>query len=141
MSGPSPSRSTGARWILISAAVAGASGVILGAYGAHGLDVFLESRLTDADLVAKGMDQFLTGTRYHLLHAVGLLALSCLNRSRITQISAALFIVGILLFSGSLYALVLSSRTWFGAIAPIGGSAWILGWILLAFAPIGRSNT
>lgn len=125
-----------ARWLLIMAGIAGASAVTLGAFGAHGLDGFLESKGMDSELVARRLAQFDTGARYHLVHAVALLALvPLLDRSpKLIGVSAAMFFAGILFFSGSLYVLVVTNTPWLGAITPIGGVLWIVAWVLLAFA-------
>jgi len=134
---------TASRRILILAAILGALGVTIGAFGAHGLQQVLEHPAwhgeapVDEQLVAKRLDQFDVGARYHLLHAVALLALAGLNfgGSRTRQFIAWLFAAGVILFSGSLYVLVLTNTPWLGAITPLGGIAWIIGWMaLLAIA-------
>ncbi|MCA9135523.1 MAG: DUF423 domain-containing protein [Planctomycetales bacterium] len=132
----------GARWIMPSAAIAGATGVIFGAFAAHGLSDYLVSHGADADLVVKRLGQFETGARYHLIHAVALLAIGVLGKVSpagaikhgVTHLAAALILAGIIFFSGSLYVLVLTNTPWLGAITPIGGVAWIIGWSLLAFS-------
>ena len=108
-------------------AVLGALGVVLGAFGAHVL-----KRRLGADLLAI----FDTGTRYHLIHAVALLVTGLALAQRSTwpwKTAGWLFAAGILLFSGSLYALALSGARWFGAVTPLGGVAFIAGWVLLAW--------
>ena len=81
------------------------------------------------------LQTFETAVRYQLVHALGLIALALLgDASRTATWSAVLFLVGIALFSGSLYLLVLTGARWFGAIAPIGGTAMIAAWVLLALA-------
>jgi len=101
--------------------------VVLGAFGAHALR---------ATLSASDLATFEIGVRYQMYHAVGLFVVAWAT----TQWSAATvtwagwaFVVGILVFSGSLYVLVLSGQRWLGAITPIGGVAFILGWALLAW--------
>ena len=101
-------------------------GVILGAFGAHGL----RERLSPEMLVV-----FETGVRYHLIHGLGLLALAlAASRWPDTYVSIAgyLFVAGILIFSGSLYVFWFTGICWLGAITPIGGLCLILGWGLLA---------
>jgi uncharacterized membrane protein YgdD (TMEM256/DUF423 family) len=113
---------------LFTAGLAGAAGVILGAFAAHGLN----GRLDPADLQI-----FDTGARYHLIHALalGLAALAMRGAARrLARIAAALFLTGILLFSGSLYLLAVTEVRALGFITPAGGLAFILGWIALALA-------
>jgi uncharacterized membrane protein YgdD (TMEM256/DUF423 family) len=109
-------------------ATLGALGVAAGAFGAHGL----KGRLAPEMLVV-----FETGVRYHLIHALGLLAVAWAStrwESRAIPAAGWLFVAGILLFSGSLYAMCLTALRALGAITPIGGVAFILGWLLLAWA-------
>ena len=101
-------------------------GVILGAFGAHGL----RARLSPEMLVV-----FETGVRYHLIHALGLLAVAgAASRWPGSYVSIAgyLFVAGIFIFSGSLYVLAITGIRWLGAITPIGGVCLIVGWGLLA---------
>lgn len=102
-------------------------GVALGAFGAHAL----KARLSP-DMLAV----WETGVRYQLVHALGLLAVAwALARwpGSAVQASGWLFVAGTLLFSGSLYALALSGVRGLGAVTPLGGAAWIVGWALLAW--------
>lgn len=124
------------RGLIVIAAIAGALAVAIGAFGAHGLSAALESRGLESELVNRRVAQFDTGARYHLVHAVVLLALVPLleRGGRVVAIAAWLFAVGTLFFSGSLYVLVLTNTPWMGAITPIGGVLWIIAWVLLAFA-------
>jgi uncharacterized membrane protein YgdD (TMEM256/DUF423 family) len=117
------------RTVLRSAGISGAIGVGLGAFGAHGLrDVLLASGMANA---------WETGVRYHLLHAVGLFCTALWlrqtesRRSKLLGWVAGSWIAGTVLFSGSLYALALGGPRWFGPITPLGGVAFIAGWILL----------
>lgn len=113
-------------WIVLGASLA-ALAVVLGAFGAHGL----KSKVTPEDLAI-----FETGVRYHMYHALGLILIGILGfhfNSEVIQLPAVLLSVGILIFSGSLYILVLTGLRWMGAITPIGGLALIAGWVLLAF--------
>lgn len=113
-------------WI-ITGAILMALAVVLGAFGAHGL----KSRVSPEDLVI-----FETGVRYHSIHALGLIFLGIMGfhyQAEVIQIPAVLLSVGILIFSGSLYILVLSGIRWMGAITPLGGVAFIAGWLLLAY--------
>jgi uncharacterized membrane protein YgdD (TMEM256/DUF423 family) len=108
-------------------AVLGALGVAAGAFGAHAL----KGRLTPEMLAV-----FETGVRYQLVHALGLLAVGwAASRWASGAVRAAgwLFVVGVFLFSGSLYVLCLTGVRALGAITPIGGVAFIAGWLLLAW--------
>ncbi len=108
------------------AAVFGALAVIIGAFGAHGL----KERIP-ADLMAV----YQTGVQYHFYHVLALLAVGLIAAqtppSSWLNISGWAFVVGILIFSGSLYVLAISGIRWLGAITPIGGVAFIVGWIAL----------
>lgn len=112
----------------VAGALAGALGVVLGAFGAHGL----KSRVS-ADLLAI----FETGVRYQMYHALALLAVGLVAaRGTSPWITAAgwLFLLGIAVFCGSLYALTFTGARWLGAITPLGGLLFILGWLALAVA-------
>ncbi len=109
-------------------AVLGAVGVGAGAFGAHAL----RTRLAPEMLAV-----FETGVRYHLMHALALLAVGwAAARWPGPAVTAAgwLFVAGILLFSGSLYALALTGVRTLGLVTPVGGVAFILGWIALVWA-------
>ena len=132
------------------AAIVGAIGVAIGAFGAHGLDTLLAKPGLHGDeglspeLIAKRIDQFDVGVRYHLAHPVPLLALAGISvgSSRRRKVSAWLFASGVVLFSGSLYVLVLTNTPWLGAITPLGGLAWIGAWLsLLAIAFSGPQES
>ena len=102
--------------------------VALGAFAAHGL----KARLDATMLVT-----FETGVRYHMYHALALLAVGwAATRWPGAAVNASgwLFVAGIVLFSGSLYALSLTGVRWLGAITPFGGLAFLAGWLCLAWA-------
>ena len=124
------------RWLLLAAGVLGFGGVLVGSFGAHGLESYLAGRGYDAELIEKRLDQFDVGARYHLLHSIALLALasSLPISDRARRWVGWLLVAGIALFSGSLYLLVLTNTPWLGAITPLGGLSWIVGWIVLAVA-------
>jgi uncharacterized membrane protein YgdD (TMEM256/DUF423 family) len=110
------------------AAVMGFVGVALGAFGAHGL----RGRLSPEMLAV-----FETGVRYHLYHTLAILGTAALMpRVDGRAIAAAgwCFTAGIVLFSGSLYALAFSGVTMLGAVTPLGGLAFLAGWACLAVA-------
>lgn len=111
--------------------VLGLVGVALGALAAHAL----KARLAPELLVT-----FETGVRYQLVHALALLAVAWAYArwpSRLPTLSGWLFVVGTLLFSGSLYALSVTGVRGLGAITPFGGAAFLAGWLCLAWAPWG----
>ena len=115
------------RWALLVAAVAGFLAVGLGAFAAHGLrDV----------LSAEYLTVFQTGVHYQMVHALALLAVGMLlqkSPARSLRIAAWSFTLGILLFSGSLYALTLSGVRGLGMVTPFGGVAFLVGWASLAW--------
>lgn len=118
------------RFFLAAGAFFAGLGVMLGAFGAH----TLEGRVTPERL-----DVFETGVRYQIYHALALLVLAWIcSQTTVWQAhwSGYLFIAGILIFSGSLYLLVLTDTAWLGAVTPIGGLAFIGGWILLFWTAI-----
>ena len=113
-------------YFLLIAALFGMLAVILGAFGAHGLENVLD---------AKMLQRFHTGVEYQFYHslALGLVAVLLQRNPNPWYSKAAYaFIAGILVFSGSLYLYVLTGITKFGMITPIGGLAFIAGWALLA---------
>jgi uncharacterized membrane protein YgdD (TMEM256/DUF423 family) len=117
------------RTFLFAGALAGATAVAFGAFGAHAL----RARLSPEMLAV-----FETGVRYHMYHALALLAVAALaarmDAGRLLPAAGWLFTAGIVLFSGSLYALALTGVTVLGAITPLGGVAFIAGWICLLVA-------
>ncbi|HKT60885.1 MAG TPA: DUF423 domain-containing protein [Gemmatimonadales bacterium] len=120
------------RLFVILGAASAFVAVAAGAFGAHGL----RARLTP-DLLAV----FETAARYQMYHALALLAVAWVASrwpGPLPQWSGWLFVAGTVLFSGSLYALALSGVRWLGAITPLGGAAFLAGWICLALAA-GRS--
>lgn len=115
------------RVFFILGAVLAGMGVAAGAFGAHALRGRLAPEL---------LGVFETGVRYHLIHALGLLAVAWATTrwpGAATSTAGWLFLAGILLFSGSLYGLSLSGLRSLGAITPIGGVAWIVGWLVLGW--------
>jgi uncharacterized membrane protein YgdD (TMEM256/DUF423 family) len=123
------------RIVALGALLAGLA-VVLGAFGAHGLRARVRPEL---------LAVYETGVRYHFYHALGLIALGVFGRARAASSGAlprgslcvaGCFVAGIALFSGSLYALVLSGIGALGAITPFGGGAFIVGWALFARAAL-----
>ena len=117
-------------WLAV-ASILGTLGVAMGAFGAHAL----RGRLTPDQLAS-----FATAVQYHLLHSVALLALALwgLAAGRSIQVPAALFSAGVVLFSGSIYGLLLTDQRWLGPITPLGGLCFIAGWLSLLL--LARNN-
>jgi uncharacterized membrane protein YgdD (TMEM256/DUF423 family) len=118
------------RTFLLVGALAAFVGVALGAFGAHGLRTRVSSEM---------LAVFETGVRYHMYHAFAILIVAlALARLDGWLIRAAgwLFTAGIVLFSGSLYALALTGVTVLGAVTPFGGLAFLVGWACLAVAAL-----
>lgn len=115
------------RNLLISGSLLAAVGVALGAFGAHAL----RGRLDPALLAT-----WQTAVQYHLAHALGILLIALLipKLGMHATWSGWLMVAGIFLFSGSLYLLAITGVRWLGAVTPLGGLAFIAGWLLLAFA-------
>lgn len=126
-----------ARFYLLLSAFSGALSVALGAFGAHGL-----KKIVSPTMLAT----FQTGVQYQFIHSLVLLALAILlfvpvakAVSSLLKLSANFMVVGIILFSGSLYTMTFMSVSggfpaWLGPITPIGGLAFIMGWIFLLVA-------
>lgn len=114
-------------WFMI-AAINGALAVASGAFAAHGLQGKLD---------AHAMQVFETGARYHMYHAlaIGLAALAMRGTaSQSASYAAVFFLAGIILFSGSLYVLALTGMRAIAIVTPFGGVAFLIGWIVLAYA-------
>ncbi len=122
-----------------------AAGVALGAYSAHGLEKALIA-LSYEDSLEQRMEWFRTGVSYHLYHALGIMLAGLIAEhrgySRLLRIAPWGMLVGIVLFSGSLYAMSLAGNNWrfLGAIVPLGGLSFIAGWIALAIGSIQGSE-
>ncbi len=118
-------------WITIGA-ILGFLAVALGAFGAHAL----RERLTEEEL-----GWWKTATDYQLAHALALVLLGVLPwRSRAIGIAGSGFAAGVLFFSGSLYAMALGAPRWFGAVTPLGGAAFLVGWFAVAVTGASRSK-
>lgn len=110
--------------LVFAAAILGLSGVLLGAFGAHALG-----------LAGKPLDTWHTAGQYHLGHALAALLAALLGATR----AGWLFVAGTLVFSGSLYLLVVTGAKWLGAVTPVGGALFLVGWGMLAAAAIKPS--
>lgn len=113
---------------LAASGILGFLGVAFGAFAAHGLKNKLSAEM---------LTIFETGARYHLLHACVLLGIAILARHMDTiaiRVAGYAMVIGILIFSGSLYALAITGIRGLGAITPIGGLAFLVGWGAVAWA-------
>jgi uncharacterized membrane protein YgdD (TMEM256/DUF423 family) len=124
-------------WIIV-AALSGAISVALGAFAAHGLDLSTEAG-------RKAREWLQTGSHYQIIHALAIVAVVALARNamlngRVAIVAQCLFLVGSVLFPGALYALAFGGPRWLGAVAPIGGTAFILGWVSLALAAFMKTE-
>lgn len=120
-----------ARLCVLAAAIALAFGVGLGAFGAH----VIKGRIG-----AESFAAYQTAVQYHFWHALGLLGVGLLMAQwpaeTLLAWSAWLLIAGLILFSGSLYALALTGAAWLGALTPIGGASFIAAWLIVAWAAL-----
>lgn len=117
------------RYFIVLGSGFGALAVALGAFGAHSLQGRIGSDL---------LETFEIGVRYHFYHALALFVAAMVvarwPNSLLPVIAGWLFVLGILVFSGSLYVLALTGVRWLGAVTPIGGVAFIVAWLCLAVA-------
>jgi len=122
---------------LFTGAIFGLLAVIIGAYGAHGLEKIFS---------AHAMQRYHTGVEYQFYHVAALLTVGILSSMhtkmpRSLQLSGIFFIVGILLFSGSLYLYAFTGKSYLGMITPIGGLGFIGGWISLILYALKNTNS
>lgn len=111
--------------VLSVAAISGLLAVALGAFGAHGLKSIISPEM---------LEVYKTGVQYQFYHTFALLAVGILmnfNQSNVLKWSATFFMIGMILFSGSLYVLAISGVKALGMITPFGGITWIAAWFLL----------
>lgn len=125
-------------WIIV-AALSGAIAIAIGAFAAHGLDLSTEAG-------RKAREWLQTGSQYEMIHALAIVAVVALARSAALNlpwafVAQCLFLAGSVLFPGALYALAFGGPRWFGAVAPIGGAAFILGWLSLGVAALLKAET
>lgn len=119
------------RGLLIAAGVCGFTGVLAGTFGAHGL----KGRVPE-DMLAV----FETGVHYQLAHAIALVGVAIvaglLPHVRAARVAGWCMVVGIVVFSGSLYVLALTGQKWLGMITPFGGVSFLSGWVALVIAAL-----
>jgi uncharacterized membrane protein YgdD (TMEM256/DUF423 family) len=118
------------RTLIVLGSVLAAAAVAAGAFGAHAL----AARLTPERLATWD-----TAARYHMLHALAILLVAALAHRLHAPMAAAagwLFVAGIVVFGGTVYALALGGPRWLGAVTPLGGLAFIAGWLLLAWGAL-----
>lgn len=117
--------------ILFVVGISGALAVGMGAFGAHALkEILAQNGYTEV---------FRTANQYHFYHTFALAIVACLPNPERYKWAVYCFLVGILVFSGSLYALALSKIGILGAITPFGGVFFIVGWVLLAFNKLNKN--
>ena len=112
-------------------AMAGVSAVLFGAFGAHALRDVLDQR---------GSELWHTAVQYHFWHVLALAVVIAAGQGGAARCAMVAFVLGIVLFSGSLYALALGAPNWCGIITPFGGVAFIVGWIALGLALRSRDQ-
>ena len=121
------------RPVLVCGALFALVAVMAGAFGAHGLRGVLGER---------GLEVFQTAVTYQVYHSLALILVSMLPMAGLSRhllgIAAGFFVAGILLFSGSLYLLVLTDIRWVGPVTPVGGISFMVGWILVAISGFRR---
>lgn len=120
-------------WLAAGALIAMLA-VMTGAFGAHGLRDMVSTR---------GLEVFQTAVTYQMYHAIALVLVALLSATglsrRLLGVAGGFFLAGILLFSGSLYLLVLTDIRWVGPITPLGGVCFMVGWVAMAGAALRRS--
>ncbi len=125
---PDTSNDLPQRILIASGALLGLLAVVSGTFAAHVLD---------KNLAPQSLNTFEVAVRYHMYHALATLAAAWVYQrwpGRLPLMAGWMFVAGVLIFSGGLYLLVGTGAKWLGLVAPIGGSAFIIGWLLLALA-------
>lgn len=121
--------------LFLLAAILGAAAVTIGAFGAHALPNYLKGLGLDEEIIAKREASMETGVRYHMYHALALFGIALFQSnhdSRAVRSAAIAILIGIVLFSGCIYAYVLTGSTTLVMVVPLGGVTLIIGWCVLA---------
>ncbi|MCR9291621.1 MAG: DUF423 domain-containing protein [bacterium] len=129
------------RWMVLAAGVLGCLGVMIGAYGAHGLEASLTDQQLSVEDVQKRLEQCDIAVRYHMLHVLAILCLGIVASDlavRLRTLAVVFFLLGILLFCGGLYAMVFLGVMGHWAIVPSGGLCFMLGWLCVALIAISK---
>ena len=129
---------------LLAGIVLGMLAVILGAFGAHGLERAVTTWDLPVEEQQKRLHNWDVGVRYQMYHALALVALgvwATLRPAPGVSVAGTLFVVGVVIFSGFLYLYVFSGLRWLGMIVPIGGVAMIFGWLAFAIAVLRGTGT
>jgi uncharacterized membrane protein YgdD (TMEM256/DUF423 family) len=125
-----------AKGVVVTGAILMALGVAFGAFGAH---------IVEGMLTPDRFDVYQTAVQYHFYHALGLILIGALSQhldaTKWLRWSSWLITAGVVIFSGSLYLLTLTDTGWLGAITPIGGAAFIAGWLCLAVGVIKGADS
>ena len=122
------------RWTVVLAGILGFVGVLLGAFGAHGLPDRLAAQGFDEVEVAKKVDQLEIGVRYQMFHVLAILAIGLLGgeaSSKKRRLATGFFLAGSALFSGGLYSMALLDVMGHWAIVPLGGLCFMIGWLIV----------
>lgn len=121
---------------LLLASLSALTGVGMGAFGAHGLKTVISPEM---------LTVYQTGVTYQMWHALGLVGVALIHRqasnSKLLHWAGWLMFAGIVLFSGSLYALALLNHTWLGMITPIGGVCFLTAWLLIAVFALSNTRS
>lgn len=118
------------RSLIVAGAALGMLGVVAGTFAAHVLDKNLEPRM---------IETFTVAVRYQMYHALAVFCAAWMfsrQPGRLPLLAGWMFVVGVVLFSGSLYLLVATGMKWLGMVAPLGGTCFLVGWVLLAISAI-----
>lgn len=125
------------KMMLLVGALLGALSVTFGAFGAHYLYEIVGGKVLMPDVWLKMQENWEVASRYLMYHALAIVACGLLAHVRPSlslNIACWFFVVGVAIFSGMIYAIVLTKIKWLGAIVPIGGLLMIFGWLALAYA-------
>lgn len=135
------------RWLIVGSILGGLA-VGCGAFAAHFLDKHFAAKYAGMErqvageqipLARKFLNDFKTGAEYQMYHSLALIAVGIMaerRNSSVVNFAALAFVIGIVLFSGSLYILTLTGVTRWGMVTPLGGVAFLIGWVALAFSSL-----